>query len=171
MTAILREDAPWPSPAGGGPGPLVERIGALDPPPDFLAGAASHRPVHARREPHRLRRARDGGPFRPWRTRTDSRASTPLRLADAELLSVPPGKVLDETTGFISRVRASPKGDRLAFADRPLCADDIDSVAVVDPSGRRRLLHGGLSHRLLLDVSKGGAPSSHGSRRRGASRR
>ena len=53
-------------------------------------------------------------------------------------LEFPVGKVLYETTGWISYPRISPKGDAVAFFDHPLSGDDRGSVAIVDRSGTRR---------------------------------
>ena len=62
------------------------------------------------------------------------------RVGGLERLEFPPGKVLYETGGFVSHIRFSPQGDRIAFADHPLFADDIGSVSVVDLSGHRTVL-------------------------------
>ena len=59
------------------------------------------------------------------------------RVAGREVLEYPAGKVLYETVGYVSHVRFSPRGDRIAFADHPLFADNIGSVAVVDLAGRK----------------------------------
>ncbi len=52
-------------------------------------------------------------------------------------LEYPIGKALYETTGWISHVRFSPKGDRLAFIDHPLLGDDGGTISVVDLSGKK----------------------------------
>jgi len=49
----------------------------------------------------------------------------------------PIGKVLYETAGWISHLRFSPKGDRLAFIDHPLLGDDGGTVSVADLSGKK----------------------------------
>ena len=49
----------------------------------------------------------------------------------------PVGKVLYETAGWISHLRFSPKGDRLAFIDHPLLGDDGGTVSVVDLKGKK----------------------------------
>jgi Tol biopolymer transport system component len=49
----------------------------------------------------------------------------------------PVGKVLYETAGWISNLRFSPKGDRLAFLDHPLLGDDGGTVSVVDLQGKK----------------------------------
>ncbi len=49
----------------------------------------------------------------------------------------PIGKVLYETAGWISNLRFSPKGDRLAFIDHPLLGDDGGVVSVVDLRGKK----------------------------------
>jgi WD40 repeat protein len=52
-------------------------------------------------------------------------------------LEYPIGKVLYETAGWISHLRFSPKGDRLAFIDHNLLGDDGGMVSVVDLSGKK----------------------------------
>src|SRR6266478_3385377 len=52
-------------------------------------------------------------------------------------LEYPIGTALYETTGWISHVRFSPKGDRLAFIDHPLLHDDGGTISVVDLSGKK----------------------------------
>ncbi len=49
----------------------------------------------------------------------------------------PIGKVLYETAGWISNLRFSPKGDRLAFIDHPLLRDDGGAISVVDLAGKK----------------------------------
>jgi len=52
-------------------------------------------------------------------------------------LEFPIGKVLYETAGWISHLRFSPKGDRLAFIDHPLLRDDGGIISVVDLAGKK----------------------------------
>ena len=49
----------------------------------------------------------------------------------------PIGKVLYETTGWISHLRVSPKGDRIAFIDHNLLGDDGGTISVVDLKGKK----------------------------------
>jgi dipeptidyl aminopeptidase/acylaminoacyl peptidase len=58
------------------------------------------------------------------------------RVNGRERIELPIGRVLYETSGWISHIRVSPKGDRIAFADHPIFADDFGSVAVVDLAGK-----------------------------------
>jgi Periplasmic component of the Tol biopolymer transport system len=58
-------------------------------------------------------------------------------------LEFPTGKVLYETTGWISYPRISPKADAVAFLDHPVFGDDRGSVAVVDRSGKKKTLSTG----------------------------
>jgi eukaryotic-like serine/threonine-protein kinase len=58
-------------------------------------------------------------------------------------LEYPVGKVLYETTGWISHPRVSPKGDAVAFLDHPVFGDDLGSVALVDRSGKKKVLSDG----------------------------
>jgi Tol biopolymer transport system component len=55
-------------------------------------------------------------------------------------LEYPINKVLYETSGWISHIRFSPAGDRIAFLDHPAWSDDRGTVAVVDPSGHKTSL-------------------------------
>ncbi len=55
-------------------------------------------------------------------------------------LEFPIGKVLYDTTGWVSHPRVSPKGDLVAFIDHSVLRDDGGSVAVVDLSGKKRTL-------------------------------
>jgi eukaryotic-like serine/threonine-protein kinase len=52
-------------------------------------------------------------------------------------LEYPIGNVLYKTAGWMSNLRFSPKGDRLAFVDHNLLGDDGGTVAVVDLSGKK----------------------------------
>ena len=58
-------------------------------------------------------------------------------------LEFPAGKVLYETTGWISHPRVSPKGDAVAFLDHPIFGDDRGSAAVIDRSGKKTTLSTG----------------------------
>jgi Tol biopolymer transport system component len=62
------------------------------------------------------------------------------RVEGRERLELPVGHVLYETAGYISHMRVSPRGDRIAFADHPLWADDVGAIAVVDLSGGKKAL-------------------------------
>jgi Tol biopolymer transport system component len=55
-------------------------------------------------------------------------------------LEFPAGKVLYETTGWISHPHVSPAGDAVAFLDHPVFGDDRGSVAIVDRAGHKRTL-------------------------------
>jgi eukaryotic-like serine/threonine-protein kinase len=57
----------------------------------------------------------------------------------------PVGKPLYETTGWVSSVRVSPDGQRLAFLDHPIRWDDRGSVAVEDRQGHKQILSTGWS--------------------------
>lgn len=57
-------------------------------------------------------------------------------------LEFPIGRVLYETTGWISSPRVSPSGDAIAFLDHPVVPDDRGSVVVIDRQGSRRTLSG-----------------------------
>ena len=55
-------------------------------------------------------------------------------------LEYPPGKVLYETSGYISDLRFSAAGDQIAFLDHPLMGDDRGTVSLVDLQGHHRVL-------------------------------
>jgi WD40 repeat protein len=65
------------------------------------------------------------------------------RVAGRERLEFPAGKVLYDTTGYISNIRFAPDGQHIAFANHPVFADDIGEVAIVDRSGHKATLSGG----------------------------
>jgi Tol biopolymer transport system component len=55
-------------------------------------------------------------------------------------LEYPVGKVLIETTGWISDSRFSRDGKLIAFCDHPIFGDDQGSAAVVDLEGHKKIL-------------------------------
>jgi eukaryotic-like serine/threonine-protein kinase len=55
-------------------------------------------------------------------------------------LEFPVGKVLYQTSGWISHPRVSRKGDMVGFLDHPLPGDDAGSLSVVDLSGNVKTL-------------------------------
>jgi Tol biopolymer transport system component/predicted Ser/Thr protein kinase len=55
-------------------------------------------------------------------------------------LEFPPGKLLHETSGWISYVRVSPTGDRVAFIDHPARGDNVGALVVTDMAGARTTL-------------------------------
>jgi WD40 repeat protein len=55
-------------------------------------------------------------------------------------LEFPIGKVLYETTGYVTHPRVSAGGDAVAFLDHPTQNDDAGSVAIVDLSGAKKTL-------------------------------
>ena len=58
-------------------------------------------------------------------------------------LEFPIGKVLFQTSGYVSDLRVSPTGDRIAYFEHPLKWDDRGLVAVVDLQGKRTVLSEG----------------------------
>jgi serine/threonine protein kinase/dipeptidyl aminopeptidase/acylaminoacyl peptidase len=58
-------------------------------------------------------------------------------------LEFPAGKVLCEASGYLSDLRFSPKGDRIAFFEHAIKYDDRGLVAVVDLSGKKTVLSEG----------------------------
>jgi DNA-binding winged helix-turn-helix (wHTH) protein/Tol biopolymer transport system component len=64
------------------------------------------------------------------------------RMRRTSRLEFPVGKVLYETSGWISSLRFSPNGDSIAFLDHPIAPDDRGSVAIIDMNGNKRTLSG-----------------------------
>ena len=64
-------------------------------------------------------------------------------MAGRERLEFPVGHVLYETTGWISHLRVSPKGDQIAFLDHPNDMDDRGGVSVIDLAGQKKTLSTG----------------------------
>ena len=58
-------------------------------------------------------------------------------------LEYPIGTVLQESSGYLSDVRVSPAGDRVAFFEHPVRYDDRGGVAFVDRSGRKTVVSQG----------------------------
>ncbi len=61
-------------------------------------------------------------------------------IGGKDRLEFPIGKVLYETSGWISHPRISPKGDLIGFIDHAVQGDSIGSVAVVDLNGNKKNL-------------------------------
>jgi Tol biopolymer transport system component len=57
-------------------------------------------------------------------------------------LEWPIGKVVYETTGWVSHPRLSPDGKHVAFLDHPTLGDDRGNAAVIDEAGTKRVLGG-----------------------------
>jgi hypothetical protein len=58
-------------------------------------------------------------------------------------IEYPIGKVLYEMAGYLSDLRISPAGDRIAFMEHPSRFDDRGGIAVIDLSGHRTVLADG----------------------------
>jgi len=71
-------------------------------------------------------------------------------------LEYPIEKVLYQAEGWISNVRVSRDGERVAFIDHPIAGDDRGSVCVVDRKGRRTVLADGWASAIGLSWSPKG---------------
>ena len=60
-------------------------------------------------------------------------------------IEYPMGTPIYKTSGWVSHVRVSPKGDRVAFLDHPTRGDDMGSVCTVDLAGEVKTLSTGWS--------------------------
>ncbi len=64
-----------------------------------------------------------------------------LHIVDGrQRLEFPIGTTVYETSGFLSDLRMSPRGDRIAFMEHPAGVDDRGTVGVVDLQGHRTVL-------------------------------
>jgi Tol biopolymer transport system component len=83
-------------------------------------------------------------------------------------LEFPVGKVLYESAGYLSDLRFSPRGDRIAFFEHPWRFDDRGSVNIVDLRGKKTMLSDGYwgaegiawepdGREILFSASLGGA--------------
>jgi len=73
----------------------------------------------------------------------DGRELAIIRPAEGkDRLEFPIGKVLYETAGYLSDLRVSPRGDRIALFEHPAQWDDRGSLIAVDRTGTRTLLSG-----------------------------
>jgi len=52
-------------------------------------------------------------------------------------LEFPIGKIVYKTGGWISHLRVSPDGQRVAFLDQPVLGDDRGTAAIIDASGKK----------------------------------
>ncbi len=102
-----------------------------------------------------------------WATDGDSLAVA--RRVDGRFrIEYPIGNILHETDGWVSQLRISPDGLRVAFLDHPFVNDDRGNLAVVDLAGKRRVLSSdwgtlqGLAWRdageIWFSAAQGGAP-------------
>ena len=71
-------------------------------------------------------------------------------------LEFPIGTVLDQTAGYLSDLRVSPRGDRIALFEHPVKFDDRGSVIVVDRAGGRTVLSGDYSGEQGISWSRAG---------------
>ncbi|MBK8597259.1 MAG: protein kinase [Holophagales bacterium] len=71
-------------------------------------------------------------------------------------LEYPIEKILRQAEGWMSNVRVSPDGERVAYIDHPIPGDDRGSICVVDRKGAATVLSSGWSSALGLDWSPAG---------------
>src|SRR5271155_3112142 len=98
----------------------------------------------------------NGEPLKLFFQKADANGYSPLSVPDADLISVsstgelaiglhrnysnvnvPTGKVLFATPGYISHIRFSHKGDKIAFLHHPIYGDDRGTVNVIDLSDNK----------------------------------
>src|SRR5581483_6009611 len=61
------------------------------------------------------------------------------------VVEFPRGKVVYHSPGWMTHLRVSPRGDRVAVLEHPMFADDAGGVRVIDRNGETRLLSAGWS--------------------------
>jgi Tol biopolymer transport system component len=71
---------------------------------------------------------------------SDGKLAVVHHVGGRSRLECPIGKVLYETSGWISHIRFSPAGDRIAFMLHPSWPDDRGFVALVDLTGNEKTL-------------------------------
>jgi Tol biopolymer transport system component len=81
-----------------------------------------------------------------------------IRMANGkDRLEFPIGKVLYETAGYLSDLRVSPRGDRIALFEHPAANwDDRGAIIVVDRAGKRTVLSGDYGGEEGLSWSQAG---------------
>jgi Tol biopolymer transport system component len=62
------------------------------------------------------------------------------QVDDQSRIELPAGHVLYQTGDWLSHLRVSPDGARIAFLEHPIVGDDNGSVAVIDRNGSKRTL-------------------------------
>src|SRR5450755_2943207 len=72
-----------------------------------------------------------------------SQLSIIREVAGKDRLEYPIGTVLREVSGYMSDVRVSPRGDRIAYFEHPRKWDDRGSVNIVDLAGHNTVLSDG----------------------------
>lgn len=72
-------------------------------------------------------------------------------------LEYPIGQVLREVSGYMTDVRVSPRGDRIAYFEHPRKGDDRGSVNIVDLDGKNTVLSDGYWSERALAWSPDGA--------------
>jgi eukaryotic-like serine/threonine-protein kinase len=92
-------------------------------------------------------------------------------MAGTQRLEFPVGHVLYETDGWISHLRISPTGDRIAFLDHLTHDDDRGVVSVVDLTGKKKVLSSGWESEEGLAWSPNGAEVWFSATRAGLERR
>jgi len=71
----------------------------------------------------------------------DGKTLAIARHAHGEVqLEYPPGKVIEETSGYVDHVRISPSGQEVAFLEHPVYDDDRGWVALIDADGKHHKL-------------------------------
>jgi DNA-binding winged helix-turn-helix (wHTH) protein/Tol biopolymer transport system component len=86
-------------------------------------------------------------------------------------LEFPVGTVLEKTAGWISGIRVSPRGNRIAFIEHPIRNDTRGSIKVIEPGSPSRILSdewmsaGGIAwhpsgNEIWFTASRGSAPKS-----------
>jgi DNA-binding winged helix-turn-helix (wHTH) protein/WD40 repeat protein len=100
-----------------------------------------------------------------------SRLAISRAVEGVNQLEFPAGNVLVKTAGWISGIRTSPNGERIAFIEHPVRNDTLGSIKVTEPGQPPRTLSpdwanaGGIAwhpsgNEIWFTASRGGAPKS-----------
>jgi eukaryotic-like serine/threonine-protein kinase len=92
-------------------------------------------------------------------------------MGDSRRLEFPMGHILYQTDGWISHLRISPKGDKVAFLDHPSLDDDQGLVSMVDLQGHKTVLSTGWESEEGLAWSADGSEVWFSATRAGLERR
>ena len=85
-------------------------------------------------------------------------------------LEYPIGRLLFETSGWITHPRFSPRGDRIAFIEHPVENDYSGAIVTVDLKGHKRTLSGGWNNVFGLCWSASGREVWFTAKKTGATR-
>src|SRR5262249_20494753 len=78
-----------------------------------------------------------------WRKDGKSLVVAQFLARRGRIVQLPGESVLYESAGWITGIRVSPDGNRIAFIDHPILGDASGSVCLLEPGGKAKVLSGG----------------------------